>query len=68
MRELGIDPNDTETFVVISGSEALTRSDAAIRLTNHLRGGWRVLRVLRFLQQPEPRRKLVAPHAGWKAS
>ena len=52
MRELGIDPSDTETFVVISGGEALTKSDAAIRLTRHLRGGWKVLRVFGILPRP----------------
>jgi len=52
MRELGIDPSDAGTFVVISGGEAFTRSDAAIRLTQHLRGGWKVLRVLGVLPRP----------------
>jgi predicted DCC family thiol-disulfide oxidoreductase YuxK len=52
MRELGIDPSDTETFVVISGGEAFTRSDAAIRLTGHLRGGWNVLRIFAVLPRP----------------
>ncbi len=52
MHELGIDPSDAETFVVISGGKALTKSDAAIRLTQHLRGGWNFLRVLGVLPRP----------------
>lgn len=52
MRELGIDPSDAETFVVISGGEAFTRSDAALRLMNHLRGGWKALRILGVLPRP----------------
>jgi predicted DCC family thiol-disulfide oxidoreductase YuxK len=49
MRELGIDPSDAETFVFISNGNALTKSDAALALANHLRGGWRILRIFRFL-------------------
>lgn len=52
MRELGIDPADAETFVVISGGAALIRSDAAIKLIQHLRGGWKFLHVLRVLPRP----------------
>lgn len=52
MHELGIDPSDTDTFVVISGGEAFTKSDAAIRLTQHLRGGWKVLCVFGILPRP----------------
>jgi predicted DCC family thiol-disulfide oxidoreductase YuxK len=52
MRELGIDPSDAETFVVISGGEAFTKSDAAIRLTKHLCSGWNVLRIFTVLPRP----------------
>ena len=37
-----------ETFLVISGGVALTRSDAGIAISNHLRAPWRWLAVLRF--------------------
>jgi len=49
MREFGIDPNDAETFVFVSAGVALTKTDAALALVNHLRGGWRILRIFRFL-------------------
>lgn len=52
MREFGIDPDDAETFIFISDGEALTKSDAALKLAQHLRGGWRVLRIFRFLPRP----------------
>ncbi len=52
MREFGIDPDDAETFIFISDGEALTKSDAALRLAQHLRGGWRALRLFRFLPRP----------------
>lgn len=52
MRECGLDPENAETFVFISDGEAFTRSEAALRLAGHLRGGWRVLRVFRLLPRP----------------
>lgn len=52
MREFGFDPDDAETFIFISDGEALTKSDAALRLAQHLRGGWRVLRLFRFVPRP----------------
>jgi len=52
LRELGIDPEDAQTFVVISGGEALIKSDAALSLMNHLRGGWKALRILGVLPRP----------------
>jgi predicted DCC family thiol-disulfide oxidoreductase YuxK len=52
MRELGIDPEDAETFVFISDGKAFTKSDAALMLAQHLRGGWRILRVFRLLPRP----------------
>lgn len=49
MRELGIDPEDAETFVFVSGGEAFVKSDAAFELTRHLRSPWRALGVFRIL-------------------
>jgi predicted DCC family thiol-disulfide oxidoreductase YuxK len=49
MREFGVDPNNAETFIFVSDGRALTKSDAALALANHLRGGWRIVRVFRFL-------------------
>ena len=52
MREFGFDPKDAETFIFISDGEALTKSDAALKLARHLRGGWRFLWFFRFLPRP----------------
>ena len=52
MQELGIDPEDAETFVFISNGQALTKSEAALEIAQHLRCGWRALRVFRFLPRP----------------
>ena len=52
MREFGIDPDDAATFIFISDGEALTKSDAALKLAEHLGGGWRALRLFRFLPRP----------------
>lgn len=49
MREHGVNPDDAETFVFITDGEALTRFDAVLAVAQHLRGGWRVLRIFRFL-------------------
>ena len=52
MRELGIDPGDAETFVFISDGETFTKSDAAVKLMSHLRGGWQAIRILGVLPHP----------------
>ena len=52
MQELGLDPRDAETFVLIVDNEAFVKSDAAIRLSGYLRGGWKLLRVLRIVPRP----------------
>ncbi len=49
MRELGIDPEDAETFVFISDGEAFVKSAAALKVAKHLGGGWRILRVFGVL-------------------
>ncbi len=49
MREFGLDPDHPETFVFVSEGNALTKSDAALALIDHLKGGWRILRVFRLL-------------------
>ena len=49
MRKFVIEPSSTETFVFISDGKALTKSDAALAMASHLRGGWRMLRVFRFV-------------------
>ena len=52
MQELGLDPGDAETFVLIVDKEAFVKSDAAIRLSEYLRGGWKLLRVFRIVPRP----------------
>lgn len=52
MRELGLDPEDAETFVLISDGAAFVRSDAAIELANYLSGGWRALGWVRIIPRP----------------
>lgn len=49
LRELGLDPDDVETFVVIADGKAYLRSDAAIRIAPHLRGAWRWLGAVKFV-------------------
>lgn len=48
MLERGIDPQDTNTFVLIKNGQAYVRSGAAIQLATHLRMPWRLLGVLRI--------------------
>lgn len=52
MRELGLDPDDAKTFVLIADGKAHTRSDAAIRVARHLRGGWKLLGAIRIIPRP----------------
>ena len=52
VRELGLNPDDVETFVVIADGRAYLRSDAAIRIARHLRGAWRWLGAVKFVPRP----------------
>lgn len=52
MRDLGLDPEDAETFVLIADGRAYLRSDAAIRIARHLRGAWRWLGAVRIVPRP----------------
>lgn len=52
MREFGIDPAQTRTFVVIADGRAYVRSDAAIRVARFLRGPWKLLGVVRIVPRP----------------
>lgn len=64
LRELGFDPADAETFVLIEDGRAYLRSTAAIRVARYLRWPWRALVVLWIV--PRPLRdwayRLVATH------
>ncbi len=52
MRELGLNPKDAESFVLITGGSAFVRSDAAIHLSAFLRGGWRLIGWIRIIPRP----------------
>lgn len=64
LHELGFDPANAETFVLIEDGKAYLRSTAALRVARHLRWPWRALVVLRII--PRPLRdwayRLVATH------
>ena len=49
MRELGLDPEDAKTFVLIAGGKAYVKSDAAIRLSRYFRPGWKPLALIKFI-------------------
>lgn len=49
MRELGFDPNDAKTFVLVEDGQACFRSEAAIRVARHFRAPWRWLTLTRFI-------------------
>ncbi len=52
MREHGLEPTDAETFVLISKGNVYFKSDAAIRLAQYLRGGWKALTLFRLIPRP----------------
>jgi predicted DCC family thiol-disulfide oxidoreductase YuxK len=52
MRELGLDPHDARTFVVIANGVVHTKSDAAIVLSRHFRAPWRWLGAVRIIPRP----------------
>ena len=52
MRELGFDPDDTKTFVLIADGKAYVKSDAAIRLSCYFRGMWKLLGALKIMPRP----------------
>jgi predicted DCC family thiol-disulfide oxidoreductase YuxK len=48
----GLQPDALDTFVVVEGSRCFTRSDAALRVAQHLSGGWALLRGLSLIPKP----------------
>lgn len=52
LRELGFDPNDVKTFVLIADGKSYSRSDAAIRIARYFGGGWKLLGVVRLVPRP----------------
>ena len=47
--EHGLQPDALDTFVLVEGSRCFTRSDAALRVAQHLSGGWALLWVLSLI-------------------
>ena len=52
MRELGFDARDAKTFVLLADGKAYVRSDAAVRVSRYLGGGWRLLGAIRIIPRP----------------
>ena len=52
MRELGLDPEEAKTFVVIANGTAHTKSDAAIVLSRYFRAPWKWLGAVRIIPRP----------------
>jgi predicted DCC family thiol-disulfide oxidoreductase YuxK len=49
MHDLGLDPEDAGTFVLIADGKAYVKSDAAIRLSRYFRPAWRSLGVIKII-------------------
>jgi len=45
----GLDPSSLQSILVIEGDSVFQRSDAALKIANHLDGIWSYLTVLRFV-------------------
>ena len=52
LREFGFDPEDAKSFVLVADGKPYVKSDAAIRVARHLRGGWRLLGAIKIIPRP----------------
>ena len=52
MRELGLDPGDAKTIVLIADGRPYMRSDAAIRISQYFDGAWKLLGMIRIVPRP----------------
>ena len=52
LRQFGFNPEDAKTFVLIADGRPFVKSDAAIRVSRHFRGIWRLFGVLRVIPRP----------------
>lgn len=52
MRELGLDPEDAKTFVLLARGGAFVRSDAAVRVCATFKWPWKALAALRVIPRP----------------
>ena len=49
MRQLGLDPEDARTFVLVADGKAYVKSDAAIRLSRYFRRAWKPLGLIKII-------------------
>jgi len=49
LRELGFDPADAKTFVLIADGKVYVKSQAPIRLAHYLRGAWKLIGAIRII-------------------
>ena len=52
LREYGFDPEDAKSFVLVANGKPYVKSDAAIRVARHLRGGWRLIGAIKIIPRP----------------
>ena len=52
MRELGFDPDDAKTFVLIADGKCYVKSDAAIRVSRYFGGAWKLLNAITIIPRP----------------
>jgi predicted DCC family thiol-disulfide oxidoreductase YuxK len=52
LEQHGLSPDTLDTFVLVEGPRCFTRSDAALRVAQHLSGGWSLFRVLSVIPKP----------------
>ena len=52
LRQRNFSVDDLRTFVLVSDERTYVRSDAAIRIARHLKGGWKLLGFLRIVPRP----------------
>jgi predicted DCC family thiol-disulfide oxidoreductase YuxK len=52
LREFGFDPEDAKSFVLVADRKPYVKSDAAIRVARHLRGGWRLIGAIKIIPRP----------------
>lgn len=49
LNDLGLDPNDPNTFVLIQNGEVFLRSNAALEISKYLTRAWPLIFYLRFI-------------------
>ena len=52
LSELGFDPADARTFVLVADGSAYAKSDAAIRVASYLRGAWKLIGAMKIIPRP----------------